>query len=96
MGRYIAKLADDAYCEWSTVVDAPTSWVITREHAVAEWGTSRILRADKNGTSILDDYPAGRTPREIVSGNRAGQNETELTVSEIIAAYDQGNPAPWV
>lgn len=87
MGRYVAKLGDDAYVEWSTVVDAPVSWVEGRAHAVAVWGVHRVDRADRNGTSILDGYPAGRTPEEIVSANRAGPGETTITVEEIITAY---------
>lgn len=95
MGKYVAKLGEDAYCEWSTVVDAPVSWVMSREHAVAEWEPTRVERADRNGTSILDDYPAGETPEQIVSGNRAGPRETEITAAEIIDAYAMGDPAPW-
>jgi adenylate kinase family enzyme len=87
MGRYIAKLADDAYVDWSTVVDAPVSWVLAREAAVKEWTEERIARADRNGTSILDGYPAGYTPEEIVSGNRAGPGEAELSVAEILQRY---------
>jgi hypothetical protein len=95
MGKYVAKLADDAYVEWSTVVDAPLSWVLSRQRAIGEWGHMRVLRADKNGTSILDDYPAGETPDEIVRGNRAGPQETEISVADILSAYAEDNPAPW-
>jgi hypothetical protein len=73
MGRYVAKLADDRYCEWSTVVDAPVSWVVSREAAVKAWTEERVARADRSGTSILDGYPAGTTPEEIVRGNRRGR-----------------------
>lgn len=95
MPRYIAKLADDAYVDWSTVVDAPVSWVLNREQAVKEWTEERVERADRNGTSIRDGYPAGNTPEEIVEGNRAGPGEKALSVEEIIVAYDLENPAPW-
>lgn len=95
MGSYVAKIADDAYVEWSSVVDAPVSWVQTREQAVKRWTEERVARADANGTSILDGYPAGNTPEEIVRANRAGPGESRLTVAEIIEAYDEGNPAPW-
>lgn len=95
MGKYIAKLADDVYIEWSTVVDAPLSYTATRAQAVQAWGGDRVRRADENGTSILDGYPTGDTPEEIVRGNRAGPGETEISVAEIIKAYDNANPAPW-
>lgn len=93
MGRYVAKLGEDAYCEWSTVVDAPVSWVVPRVNAVEGWTEERVARADRNGTSILDGYPAGKTPEEIVRGNRAGPDESELTVAEILARYDVRSPA---
>jgi hypothetical protein len=95
MGRYIAKLGDDAYVDWSTVVDAPVSFILTREEAVAEWSEERVARADHHGTSIWDGYPAGSTPDEIVRANRAGPNESELTLEQILVAYDAENPAPW-
>ena len=95
MGRYVAKLGEDKYCEWSSVVDAPVSWVMDRASAVFHMTEERVARADRHGTSILDGYPAGTTPEEIVRGNRAGQNETEMSLAEIIAAYDANNPAPW-
>lgn len=100
MGKYVAKLAEDTYVEWSTVVDAPVSWVLNRDRAVAEWSEERVARADRNGTSIQTDpwghtYPAGSTPEEIVRGNHAGPDGSEITVEEIIAAYDEANPAPW-
>lgn len=95
MGRYIAKLGEDAYVDWSTVVDAPVSWVVPRDVAVETWTEERVARADRNGTSILDGYPAGETPEEIVRGNRAGPEEVELSVAEILDAYAHDDPAPW-
>lgn len=94
MGKFIAKLGDDAYVEWSTVVDSPTTFVMPRPEAVAEFGEDRIARADRKGTSLLDD-PAVRTPDEIVLCNRAGPDESELTVEQMLAAFDPGDPAPW-
>ena len=32
--RFIAKLGADAYCDWSTVVDAPVSWIVPSAVAV--------------------------------------------------------------
>lgn len=95
MGRYVAKLGEDAYVEWSTVVDAPVSWVCPRDKAVQAWTEERVGRADANGTSILDGFPAGTTPEEIAAGNRAGPREATISVEEIIAAYNADDPAPW-
>lgn len=77
------------------MVDAPIGWVANRAHAVEQWTEERIARADQHGTSIVDGYPAGHTPEEIVQGNRAGPGESEITVQEIIAAYDADSPASW-
>jgi len=96
MGRYVAKLGEDAYCEWSTVVDAPLSWVMGRDRAVDHWGEDRVSRADHNGTSIIDGYPAGETPEQIVAGNRAGPGESELTVEQILVEYAAGSGDQWV
>lgn len=85
MPRYIAKLADDAYVECSTIVDAPTSWIVTRTEAVRQWTTDRVARADTYGTSLYD-MPA-QTPDQIVAGNRAGDHEEELSAAEILEAY---------
>jgi predicted metal-dependent phosphoesterase TrpH len=89
MGRYVAKLADDAYCEWSTVVDAPVSWIVPRTVAVNAWTEERVERADRNGTSLLGASP--ETAEEIVSGNRAGLQERELTLEQILEEYDVSN-----
>lgn len=84
------------YVLWSTVVDAPLTMTMTRDQAIATYGLDRIERADENGTSIVDGYPAGYTPEEIVAGNRAGPDEKTLSVAEIIAAYDPNNPGDWL
>lgn len=76
MARYLARLADprdgrEWWLEWSTIVDAPVSW----------------------GATLLDSLPNGRTLRpphpdeDLLCGNRAGPNETELTLVEIIDRY---------
>jgi hypothetical protein len=85
MGRGIVKLADGEYVEWSTVVDAPVSYVLGADEARAAWGEERVERADERGTSFVDLPP---TPAaEYVAGNRAGDGEEELTLDEIRARY---------
>jgi hypothetical protein len=85
MGRGILKLAPDEYIEWSTVVDAPVSYVLDREEAVQEFGEERIERADKTGTSYYDRPP--QTAEEFVEFNRAGENETRLDLEGIRYHY---------
>jgi hypothetical protein len=100
MPRYIVKLTDahnrDYYLIWSTIVDAPVTRGMTREGLEAYYlrkhGDAgmrdfefRMERVDLKGTSSMFDADAEAT----VSGNRAGPNESCLTVAEIIAKYCQ-------
>lgn len=84
MGRGIVKLADDQYVIWSTVVDAPVSYVLTQQDLLIEDPShlSRINRADTNGHSFLDSPPGwyGRY-------NRAGPNECCLTKEAILKRF---------
>lgn len=95
MPHYILKIKD-RFIEWSTVVDAPVSYGMTREdmreHLLAETDGSRaseimvderLDRADAKGSSDL----MGMTAEEVVAGNRAGPDESELTFDEIYEAY---------
>lgn len=93
MGKCVAKLADDEYVEWSTVVDAPITYICNREemkaHLLERYGTAgrpdeRIARADKRGTSWIDRE---ETMEDLVALNRAGDDETELTLGEIREQY---------
>jgi hypothetical protein len=79
MGRGIVRLAEDEYVEWSTVVDAPTTYAVGRREAVEEWGKDRIDRADRHGTSFL--APA-YTLEDLVATNRAGQDEATVSLEE--------------
>jgi hypothetical protein len=85
MARGIIKLHDDEYVEWSTVVDAPVSYIMNRKDAISEWGEDRVLRADTHGTSYRDIPPT--TAEEYVEYNRAGDNEECLTLDEIRRHY---------
>jgi len=81
--------------EWSTVVDAPVTFGMTLEEFTAhykdEYGRhglqfefeQRMKRVEEKGTSSqLHD-----SVDEVISGNRAGKNETCLTKEQIIAGY---------
>lgn len=97
MGQFIVKVAPDAYLLWSTIVDAPVSQIKRRaefeEYHHQLYGdagmigmASRFDRADRTGTSAYT-----MTRDEVIAGNRAGPNETTLTIAEIIAAYSEGD-----
>ncbi len=98
MPRYICKFRDgdkDYYMEWSTVVDAPVTFGMSleefKEHYKEEYGNQgmrmefeeRMKRVEEKGTSSrLDD-----SVEDMIQGNRAGKDETCLTVEQIIEGY---------
>lgn len=93
MGNPIIKLGGQ-YLIWSSISDAPNTYGMTRheleEHIREEHGRNglrdladRMVRVDAKGTSSHDDDSAETT----VSGNRAGENETCLTVEQIVEFY---------
>ncbi len=98
MANYIVKLKKDKYVEWSTVVDAPITYILTREQMIAhldeQYGVSsvtnnqlRLDRADENGTSAMFNQTRG----DLLSCNRAGDNEEKLTLKAILEKYDIKN-----
>lgn len=104
MPRYIVELrdGDDRWLlEWSSVVDAPVSFGMTSEEFNAyyqeEYGKEgmrdldqRLERVWKKGTSAhLYD-----SAEELVSFNRAGPNETSLSVEDIIEWYCRRKEEP--
>lgn len=97
MAKAIVKLADDKYVEWSSVVDAPVSCVMSRkdmrEYLHETYGMAsvagnleRLDRADEHGTSFHTPTPASA----VAGFNRAGPNETKLSLEEIIKQYSKG------
>ena len=96
MPRGILSLHRDGetrYVEWSTVVDAPVTYAMTedelRAHMKEEYGNEglrelpeRMKRVAATGTSFRDT-----TADEVTSGNRAGPDETTLTMDELVATY---------
>ena len=103
MPRYIVRLSDagrDWYLEWSTVVDAPITYGASldefREHYRSEYGEDgmrhldeRLRRVAANGTSSQ----MGESAEQLISGNRAGDDESELSMAAIIQKYCLSRPA---
>jgi len=96
MPRYLCKL-DDQYFEWSTIVDAPTTFGMTREEMEEyhreEYGVSadaelarRLARVDATGCSARD----GTTVDDLIASNRAGPNESALTREELLRYLKTG------
>ncbi len=96
MGCGIVRLerGDEAwYLEWSTVVDAPVTYGMTRNEMRAHLTKEglakltarideRLALADKRGTSFVDNDVHG-----LLAVNRAGPGESELTLDGLIDAY---------
>lgn len=105
MPRMICKLTDpktntDYYFEWSTVVDAPVTYGEPledfKEYYRTKYGNSamgeledRLKRVEEKGTSSQIDYSID----DLIIGNRAGENEKELSKEEILDQYCV-NPNP--
>lgn len=103
MPRYIMKITDqkdnkDYYLEWSSVVDAPVTYGADlktfKEYYEKEYGRSsmdslndRLERVEKQGTSCS----LGSTLDEMISYNRAGENETTITKEQILDKYCRGS-----
>lgn len=89
MGRSIVKLGD-YYLMWSTVVDAPVTygmkldefkeWYL-KEHGRQAW-EGRLDRVEEKGTSAHDE-----DIESLLSGNRAGDDEGELTLDELYRKF---------
>ena len=92
MGRGLVRIKDK-YCEWSTIVDCPVTYLMTIQEleawTKAELGNEglrelpeRLKRVEETGTSFH-----GTTAQEMIEGNRAGNDETELSIDEIYEAF---------
>jgi hypothetical protein len=96
MPKFLVKLADNEYVEWSTVVDAPLTPIMDREQALEHsyrgirggreverrvYAAERVDRTDRNNHSALWLDP--EPVEEIIAGNRAGEGETELTLEQL-------------
>ena len=97
MGTCIMKL-DGRYLEWSTIVDAPVTELMTLEefetHYRYQYGQEgmdglprRMKRVEDRGNSFF----GGMTNDDIIRHNRAGEGETKLTREEIIEQYGGEN-----
>lgn len=93
MPRCIIKIKDK-YFEWSTIVDAPVTYAMTKKeleeeiklqhglHGLKEL-PGRLERVKKYGTS----FQIPTKLKDLLMCNRAGDNEEELTEDEIYKKY---------
>jgi hypothetical protein len=99
MGRFLMKLPDERFVEWSTVVDAPVTYSMTEAELTAwhleEFGRreheqnfqDRLDRLKKFGTSLKLPESAA----DAAIANRAGEGEAEISLSEIAMRYHPNN-----
>lgn len=92
MGRYILH-HEGLFFEWSTVVDAPVTQAMSEaefrsyflrlhgDHLESDLD-ERLTRAKATGCSAREGYSLA----DIVSHNRAGPNESCLSVEEVLAS----------
>jgi hypothetical protein len=82
----------DKFLTWSTIVDAPVTCLLTeeeyRKYYICEYGRAgmegldeKIEQAKKTGCNWGDDID------DVISGNRAGDNESDISKEEIIERY---------
>jgi hypothetical protein len=93
MGKAIVKIKD-LYFEWSTVVDAPVTYGMTKEELFdfvkKEYGNEG-LKELPTGLELIEEtgtsFYYGNTIEELVSNNRAGKNEKRLSLDELYKKY---------
>ena len=94
MPKCLIKIKDK-YFEWSTVSDSPTtpgmSGAELRQYIKDEYGEDglqklprRLIRIGVRGHSLNDP---SYTVQDIIELNRAGENESYLTIDEIYELY---------
>lgn len=95
MGKCIAEFGG-YFCEWSTIVDAPTTELMTlpelRRYIKARYGNEgvkalpeRLKRVKATGTSFVDGF---NTKASLLEYNRAGENEAQVsTEAEMVRLY---------
>lgn len=90
MGSCILKLANNEYVEWSTVVDAPVTYIMSRDKIKAELGgddiEDRLSRADERGSSMLAPT---MSLEQALGTNRAGPHESHASLAEIRARFGE-------
>lgn len=96
MGKAIIKIKDKLFL-WSTIVDAPVTYGLTPEEMEEVFIEDAVEKAKQDFKSSMksvdqkghafNPFPGKNTVKDIVSLNRAGPDETRLTMEEIYEAY---------
>ena len=99
MATLIVRLGDNQYVKWSNTTDSPVSYVMSREEIIEHLEGADDLSftqadhlleiADRTGTSDPQ-----LTLEGLVSTNRAGIDESALSVAEILVQYRASTDTP--
>lgn len=94
MPRCVVKLTDprdgaDHYLLWSTIVDAPVGTFDDRGEALADLRAEPDFEPDQLRNLDRTGVPYGwaESAAELIAMNRAGSDESELTLEQIIDKY---------
>jgi hypothetical protein len=93
MPHYVLKIKGTKktrYIIWSTIVDAPIIYDMTRtdlkKYWEEEYGRSGMRNFDRMMETVEETGSSiGENPKEIMKGNRAGKNERPLSYDRIVA-----------
>lgn len=79
MGAFIAQQPNGLYCRFSTIVDCPTHWNMTREDYLNN--DTRTIRSREEGEDILKNY---LTPFSDVISRFVPNNMTQKEFDELV------------
>ncbi len=91
MGRWLVKVGEDRFLEWSSIVDAPVTPIMTKDELL-DWLRDRY---GSYGVEQAEERMARAMPLSEIGWNRAGPREESLTPEQIIERYSdqhQGDP----
>lgn len=102
MSRFILRLGEDQYMEWSSIAEGPSTYILTKKElkqslrldAIQEFQDEfkrRMMEVEEHGTSCR--YLGFRSVKDIVTGNRAGPDETTISLKQIKEIYK--SPKTW-
>lgn len=83
MGRWLIKFDEDRFLEWSSIVDAPITMMMTRKELEEH---VRNFRGSEGLDRLAERIERAVGP-ETIGWNRAGPNERRLTAKEIEEQY---------
>jgi hypothetical protein len=88
----VLRLDANHYVKWSNTVDAPVSYVMRRAEMQRYLVEDDGLDADEASSmlSTVDEFGSSdpsMSMESVIAGNRAGPDESALSVGEILTTY---------